>query len=95
MGLSPIKARQRVLFPQPEAPTTPRLSPARSSKLTPSTAFSQRGAQGIPPTACQQRISSTRSTLPLSGRAGERPPSLAWAEATSRCPTDDCGRVSN
>ena len=95
MGLSPIRALHSVLLPQPEAPTTPRLSPLCSSKLMPSTAFSQRGAQGIPPMACQQRIASTRSTGMPAGRSGVRPPSRSRAEASRRWPRADRGAVSS
>ena len=90
-----MRARQRVLLPHPEAPTTPRLSPARSSKLTSSTALSHTGDHGIPPMPCQQRIASTRRTGSLLGRSGDWPPSRARAEATSRFPTEDCGCVSS
>ena len=95
MGLRPISALHKVLLPQPDAPTTPRLSLCRSSKLMPSTAFSHSGAQGIPPIVCQQRISSTFSTRLPSGRAGERLPSLARAAVTNRLPTEERGDVSS
>ena len=95
MLFSPISALQRVLLPHPEAPTTPRLSPARSVRLMPSTAFSQTGDQGVPPTLCQQRIPSTLSTVSASGLEGVCPPSRARAEATNRLPTSERGWVSS
>ncbi len=40
-GYSPTIARPSVVLPQPDSPTTPSTSPARTSRLTPSTARSR------------------------------------------------------
>ena len=95
-GTNPIRARQRVLLPQPEAPTTPTVSPSRRLRLTPSTARYQWRLQGNPGSGCQQRRSwSSSSTGASAAAAGVRPPSRARAAPTRRWARGEAGRSSS
>ena len=93
-GARPIRARQRLLLPQPEAPTRPTVSPSWRLRLTPSTALSQRGCQGGEGRGCQLRSSSISSTSGRSGIASATPPSRRRAAPTSRWARGERGVVS-
>ena len=94
-GARPIRARQRVLLPQPEAPTSPTVSPPCSCRLTPSTALSQRCCQGREARGCQQRSWSISNNNGAWLGAGVAWPSRARAAATRRWARAERGAVSS
>src|SRR5262245_46679589 len=87
-GRSPTIDRQVVVLPLPDSPTSPRVSPSRRAKLTPSTALTTR----VPPKLkkCVRR-SDTSRTGGIRGRSASLEISQLGIEADAQPVAEELG----